>query len=93
MPSVVCFEYSGEIKVVKTAWCEKLKSADPKNSGVLPTKIIKIFYSNNTAQKANFGLEVVEEFDENVPACYYGYVLYMCGKKIDHSIHNLCHFF
>lgn len=75
--------------MVKTSWCEKLKGADPKNSGVLPTKTVKIFYSGDTAQKANFDLEVVERFDENVPACYFGYVLFMCGKKIDHSIYNV----
>lgn len=89
MPCVVCFDYSGIVKVLKRSWCEKLKGADPKNNGVLPTKLVKMFYSKHTTQKANFDLEVMEEFDEDTPACYFGYVLSIFGKEIDDSIHNM----
>lgn len=88
MPCVVRFDDSRIMKVVKTSWCENLKSANIKNIGFSHSTFVKIFYSQDTSQKPNFGLEIKEIFDEETPACYYGFVLRICGEKIGRA-HNI----
>lgn len=82
MPCVVCLECDDfyELKIVKKSWCENLKTADVKNKGKLPTENVKIFYSTDKTQKANFELETLNELDDERAACYIGYVLNVCGK-------------
>lgn len=93
MPYVVRFEYSGVMKVVKTSWCERLKCADLKNKGFRVSTFVKVFYSKDTTQQPDFELETKETFDEGTPACYYGFVLRICGEKsVELLICNMCTF-
>lgn len=84
MPCVVCLVLEDylHLKIVKKSWCENLKSADPMNKEILPTDPVKIFYSTDKAQKANFNLETLDELDEERAACYDGHVLEVCGMYI-----------
>lgn len=88
MPCVVCFEDSRVLRIVKTSWCENFKNAETKNVGKPSSDLVKIFYSNDKTQKANFDLEELEELDEERSACYIGYVMQVCGKYICHDDYN-----
>lgn len=79
MPCVVDLEYS-YILIVKSSWCENFNSADVFNGGYKADKRMKIFHSPNKAARANFELEPQEQFNGDVDAVYYGYILEVFGK-------------
>lgn len=80
MPCVVLLIGSNELKIVKSSWCENMKKAASKNSGIHPSEKIKIFYSPVTADKPDFRLKTRKVFNVTRAACYIGFVLYICGK-------------
>lgn len=79
MPCVVDLEYGGEI-IMKSTWCENFIDAELVNGGYNTDKKMKIFYSPNKVAKPNFQLEPREEFNDNIAAVYYGYILEVFGE-------------
>lgn len=80
MPCVVYLYYPDEIVIVKSAWCEKMNTADILNTGSRPGEVMLIFHSPDKTAKADFELEPRNIYNDAITACYYGYVLQICGK-------------
>lgn len=80
MPCVILLEESSQIRIIKTAWVEKVNSADSRTSGTPPNIPVKIFYSPNKQLPADFQLKPEVDFDPEQTACYTGYVLKIFGK-------------
>lgn len=80
MPCVILLADSDEIRIVKSDWVEKVNNAESRTNGTPPHIALKFFHSPNKQQQANFELEPVADFHLNQTACYFGYVLKICGK-------------
>lgn len=81
MPCVLYAEKTRDIIIVKRSWCENIKCAETVNKGITRTKRVKFFYSNEKTHKPNFELDTEDEFDAEKNACYFGFILHICGKK------------
>lgn len=79
MPCCVLLKNSGEIIILKSAWCEKLNKAESRIHGCRPWEMVKIFYSPDKKKRADFRLQIMKTFHHNRMACYYGYVMKICG--------------
>lgn len=80
MPCCVLLKNSDDMIIVKSAWCEKLNKAASRIHGCHPWEMMKIFYSPDRTKRANFHLQVMRTFIDTRMACYYGFVVKICGK-------------
>lgn len=78
---VVIFAKSKEIKVVPWKWVEGLNAARVFNGGGARKFIQrKVFFCVNFNTEANFALNIQEQFDDSIEACYECRVLKAFGK-------------
>lgn len=85
MPCVVFLCDSNKVIVVKSAWCQSNAQAETINFGSRASELVKVFFSPDHSEKPDFGCAVsrsIDEFDDSIKACYYGYVLAHFGKTI-----------
>lgn len=79
MPAVVLLKKSLEIKIIRSDWVNK-SQAELRNGGIRPNVPVKIFYSPNKMQPADFRLVPQSVFDRHATACYVAFVLKITGE-------------
>lgn len=76
---VVLLKDTNRTLIVEHHWVTTLSNARDLEYGVKKSIERKIFYSK-LSQPANFDLPIRDDFDENIDACYIGYILKLYGK-------------
>lgn len=70
----VVLKHSREKIIVPETWCDELNLTFAfNNGGNRQSKMRKIFFSPDENKRANFNIDIKENFTTEEDACYYGY--------------------